>query len=60
MQKSEFQKCGIVPGFANRVTYNVRVLNNSQLVVVLMGRLMHGVMSIVPWCLKYKIGAKEK
>ena len=38
---------------------NFRVLNNSQLVVVLIGTLMHGVMSIAPWHLRYKICTKE-
>ena len=32
--------------------YNVAVLNNSQLVVVLIGRLMYRVMSIAPWRLR--------
>ena len=32
---------------------NVRLFNYSQAVVVPMGRLMHGVMSIVPWRLRY-------
>ena len=35
--------------------YNVGVLNNLQLVVVLIGRLMRGVTSIAPWHLRYKI-----
>ena len=34
--------------------YNVEVLNNSPLVVVLIGRLMCEVMSIAPWRLRYK------
>ena len=33
-------------------SYNVLVLNNSQLVVVLIGRLMRGVTSVAPWCLR--------
>ena len=32
--------------------YNVRVLNNSRLVVVLIGRLMRGVTSVAPWRLR--------
>ena len=30
-------------------SYNVRVLNNSQLVVVLIGRLMRRATSVAPW-----------
>ena len=33
-------------------SYNVEVLNNSQLVVVLIGRLMREVMSVAPWRLR--------
>ena len=33
--------------------YNVGVLNKSQLVVVLIGRLMCGVTSVAPWRLRY-------
>ena len=35
--------------------YNVRLFNSSPAVVVLIGRLMHGVMSIAPPSLRYKI-----
>ena len=33
-------------------SYNVGVLNNSQLVVVLIGRLVRGVMSVASWRLR--------
>ena len=33
-------------------SYNVGVLNNSQLVVVLIGRHMRGVTSVAPWRLR--------
>ena len=33
-------------------SYNVGVSNNSQLVVVLIGKLMRGVTSVAPWRLK--------
>ena len=37
------------------LVYNVRLFNSSPAVVVLIGRLMHGVMSIAPPSLRYKI-----
>ena len=45
----------ISPIFSCRVTYNVRLFNSSPAVVVLIGRLMHGIMSIAPPSLRYKI-----
>ena len=35
-------------------SYNAGVLNNSQLVVVLIGRLMCGATSVAPWRLRYE------
>ena len=34
--------------------HNVGVLNNLQLVMALIGRLMHGITSVAPWHLRYK------
>ena len=42
------------------LSYNVGVLNNSQLVVALIGRLMHGVTSVAPWRLKIRELAHKK
>ena len=40
-------------------SYNVGVLNNAQLVVVLIGRLMRGVTSVAPWRLRRELALKK-